>query len=171
MIKSSWKATVLIIVAVCLFAIGCHNDVGAGPQAPNFTLYDLNGQKVSLEEYKGSPVLLDFWATWCPPCRMSIPELIKIQEQYRDKGLVVLGLSLDDPSLVPDAYMKAFKEEFKINYRILRANERVMRDYFGYENAAIPTMFLVDRKGRIVGKIVGFQPHSLKKSLAQLLKE
>jgi len=160
-----------VTISIALFVSGCSEKVSARPQAPNFTLTDIYGNQVSLDQFKGSPIILDFWATWCPPCRMSIPELIKIQEEYRDKGLVVIGLSLDDPSQASNAYLKEFQKEYKINYLILRANRRVLADYFGYENPAIPTMFFVDREGRIVEKIVGFRPNAVKMVLAELLKE
>ena len=103
------------------------------------------------------------------PCRVSIPELGKLHEKYRDKGLVVLGISMDDPGQFTNEYLRAFKEKFGINYKILRYNTTVLRDYFGEGRIAIPTMFLIDRKGRIREKIVGFRPNVLKKSLIGLL--
>ncbi len=165
------KVFFLAVIGITLFLGGCSNKVGARPPAPDFKLYDIQGKEVSLSEFRGSPVILDFWATWCPPCRMSIPELVKIQKEYKDKGLVVLGLSLDDPSSTSNTYLMEFQKEYNINYRILRANQRVLVDYFGYENPAIPTMFFVDRKGRIVNKIVGFRPRAVKTTLAELFNE
>ena len=101
---------------------------------------------------------------------MSIPELVKIQEKYRDKGLTILGISLDDPKMVPDRYIKAFKEKYQINYTILRYSEAVLEEYFGYNSPAIPTLFLIDDKGRLRDKLVGFIPGALEKSLLKLLK-
>ncbi len=169
--RQEYRFLLLLIAAVALLLSGCNNKAGARPPAPDFKLMDIHGKEVSLSQYRGSPVILDFWATWCPPCRMSIPELIKIQDEYKDKGLVVLALSLDDPSQASNAYLREFQKEYKINYKILRANQRVLVDYFGYESPAIPTMFFVDRKGRIVNKIVGFRPHAVKTTLAELFKE
>lgn len=168
--KSEFKLFLLVLMSFTLLMWGCGDRAGARPQAPNFTLVDINGNEVSLQQFKGSPVILDFWATWCFPCRMSIPELIKIQEEYQDKGLVVLGLSLDDPSQASNAYLREFQKEYRINYRILRANRRVLTDYFGYDRPAIPTLFFVDADGRIVNKIVGFNPTALKRVLAEVLK-
>ncbi len=162
--------SLIIIFSMGLLLWACKNEVGAGPTAPNFTLLDLDGQEVSLEQYRGSTVLLDFWATWCPPCRMSIPELVKLQEEHKDKGLVILGLSMDDPSQFTNEYLKAFKEKYKINYPILRVNRQVLTDYFSNQNIAIPTMFVVDKDGIIRDKIVGFQPKTLKDSLAKVLE-
>ncbi len=159
-----------VLITLITFLWACKNDVGAGPTAPNFTLLDLDGQKVSLDQFRGSIVLLDFWATWCPPCRMSIPELVKLQEEHKDKGLVILGLSMDDPSQFTNEYLKAFKEKYKINYTILRVDRQVLVNYFANQNIAIPTMFIVDKDGIIRDKIVGFQPDALKESLSRLLR-
>ncbi|HDG98833.1 MAG TPA: TlpA family protein disulfide reductase [Desulfobacterales bacterium] len=166
-----YRLSLFALVGLALLFSGCNNNAGARPPAPDFKLLDMHGKEVSLSQFRGSPVILDFWATWCPPCRMSIPELVKIQEEYKDKGLVILALSLDDPSHASNAYLREFQKEYKINYRILRANQRVLVDYFGYENLAIPTMFFVDRDGRIVNKIVGFRPSAVKTTLAELFKE
>jgi peroxiredoxin len=101
---------------------------------------------------------------------MSIPELVKLQDKYRDEGLEILGISLDDPQDELSRYLKEFKEKYKINYRILRFNNKVMQDYFGMESPAIPTMFVIDRDGKIREKIVGFDPKALNRSLARLLE-
>ncbi|RLB31118.1 MAG: hypothetical protein DRH11_13775 [Deltaproteobacteria bacterium] len=100
---------------------------------------------------------------------MSIPELVELQEKYRDSGLVVIGISLDDPGRVSDSDLLAFKEKLKINYKVLRANYDVVKNYFGTENMSIPTMFIIDRKGRILEKHVGFRPGLLEESLRKLL--
>jgi cytochrome c biogenesis protein CcmG/thiol:disulfide interchange protein DsbE len=152
-----------------MMVTGCQRSAESGPMAPDFSLQDLSDQKVSLSDFRGKVVLLDFWATWCPPCRMSIPELVKLQDKYRDDGLEILGISLDDPQDELSRYLKEFKEKYKINYRILRFNNKVMQDYFGMESPAIPTMFVIDRDGKIREKIVGFDPKALKRSLARLL--
>jgi cytochrome c biogenesis protein CcmG/thiol:disulfide interchange protein DsbE len=164
------KAGVLSFLIVLLLAFGCQGEAKSGPMAPVFKLRDLSGQMVSLDQYRGRVVLLDFWATWCPPCRLSIPELIEVQDQYRDKGLVVLGVSMDDPNHFPIEYIRAFKEKSKINYNILRFDSKVVQDYFGYDAPAIPTMFVIDREGRIRDKFVGYQPGAVKDALAGVLK-
>jgi cytochrome c biogenesis protein CcmG/thiol:disulfide interchange protein DsbE len=149
--------------------LGCQEEAGAGRVAPGFELKDLSGQRVSLERYRGRVVLLDFWATWCAPCRLAIPELIKLQERYRDKGLAIIGMSMDEPRQFPDAYMRAFKEKYKINYRVIRTTPEVTKDYFGTGNMAIPTLFVIDREGRIREKIVGYVPGAVEKSLKGVL--
>lgn len=162
-----WTAGFL---AFFLLIFGCQKEIGAGSAAPSFSLLDLSGNVVSLEEHHGKIVLLDFWATWCPPCRMSIPELVKLQDEYRNKGLVVLGISMDDPGRVNDEYLLGFKEKARINYPILRPNMAVIRNYFGHEAPALPTMFVIDREGEIINKVVGFRPGVLEKFLAGLLE-
>ncbi|MBW1785450.1 MAG: TlpA family protein disulfide reductase [Deltaproteobacteria bacterium] len=76
----------IFILAMPLLQLSCQADVGAGPPAPDFSLQDLSGNDHSLPKYSGKVVLLDFWATWCPPCRMAIPELVSLQKKYADRG-------------------------------------------------------------------------------------
>ena len=161
-----WSVSLLVF---SLLACVCQKDVGADPTAPDFSLSDLSGHQVTLQQHRGRVVLLDFWATWCPPCRGAIPELVKIQEKYRDKGLVILGISMDDPKRVSDEYLKTFGEKFKINYLILRHNVKVVENYFGRQAPAIPTMFVIDREGRIRDKQEGFNAVALRKSLERFM--
>jgi cytochrome c biogenesis protein CcmG/thiol:disulfide interchange protein DsbE len=164
------KSWILIFFFLCLVIVGCQKEVEAGPTAPDFSLKDLSGQTVTLEQYRGKVVLLDFWATWCPPCRMTIPMLIKLQDKYRDDGLVILGISIDDPQQITDKDLRYFIKINKINYPVLRYNQKVMKDYFEGERVSIPTMFVVDRNGKIRDMIVGYAPDPLKKSLAAVMK-
>jgi peroxiredoxin len=126
------------------------------PMAPNFSLRDLNGSKLDLADYKGKVVLLDFWATWCGPCRVEIPGFVELQERYRGRGLAVIGvLSQDDPSHVP-----AFYREFKMNYPVALGDddEKVAGLYqccFG-----LPTTFVIGRDGRIYARHEGVVPES-----------
>lgn len=164
------KVLTMTLLASCLTNFGCQKEVGAGPMAPDFLLSDLSGKRMTLSDNRGQVVVLDFWATWCPPCRMTIPLLIELQEKYRKKGLVIIGISLDDPRRFTDEYLRAFKNKFRINYPILRYNNQVVKDYFGKGNPALPTMFVIDRSGKIRDKVVGYRPDPLKKSLRRLLE-
>ena len=168
--KDKSKSWILIFFFSILVIVGCQKEVEAGPTAPDFSLKDLSGKTVTLEQYRGKVVLLDFWATWCPPCRMTIPMLIELQDKYREKGLVILGISIDDPQQVADKDLRYFVKMTKINYPVLRFNQKVMKDYFEGERVSVPTMFVVDRNGKIIDMIVGYAPDPLKKSLAAVMK-
>lgn len=121
--------------------------------APDFALENLDGDVVRLSDYKGKVVFLNFWATWCPPCRVEIPYFIELVEQYGDDGFVVLGVDLDprDFSKVP-----AFVNQQGINYPILYDTKRVSGMYGGIQS--IPTTFVINRDGKVVDQIIGSRP-------------
>ncbi|MFC1868435.1 TlpA family protein disulfide reductase [Thermodesulfobacteriota bacterium] len=164
------KISLLTCLIMFLLFFGCNSNAGSRQAAPDFSLDDLSGKRVSLKQYEGYTVLLDFWATWCPPCRRSIPELVALQKKYRNKGLIVLGISLDNPRKVNNEHLTAFVKKFNINYPILRANQKIINDYFGNTNISIPTLFIVNQEGRIVDKQVGFSPGAVENSLKKLFK-
>ena len=121
------------------------------PEAPLFTLKDLDGDDVSLADYRGKIVFVNFWATWCGPCRMEIPHFVKLTDKYED-DLVILGISVDNPN----DYEKipAFSSNFNINYPILLDNTgEVSYKYGGV--SSIPVTFVLNRDGRALGRIVG----------------
>ncbi|HEY7304956.1 MAG TPA: redoxin domain-containing protein [Bryobacteraceae bacterium] len=117
--------------------------------APNFTLSDANGKSVSLAEYKGKVVLLNFWATWCGPCSLEIPWFKEFEQQYKSQGFAVLGVSMDDDGWQA---VKPYIAEHKINYRVLLGNDSVSQLYGGLD--ALPTTFIIDRDGNIA-----YPPH------------
>jgi len=161
---------IFISLVLCLLFQGCDQEEAYEKQsAPNFTLQDLSGNEVSLRQHKGQIVLLDFWATWCAPCRRSIPELVDVQEKYRDQGVVILGISTDDPRKTSVKSLLGFMKQYKINYSILWANRSVTKAYFGTGQMAIPTLFVIDREGRVVDGIVGYAPGAAERSLKKLL--
>jgi len=121
----------------------------AKPANLDFTLTDMDGKKVNLADYKGRPVLINFWATWCPPCKLEIPAFIELQDKYRDQGFVVLGVSTDDPA---DA-LKQFAAEYKMNYPVLQGTEELMNEYGPIW--AIPVSIFVKRDGTICKKHMG----------------
>lgn len=117
--------------------------------APDFTLHSLDGKPLTLSSYRGKVVLLDFWATWCTPCRAEIPRFIDWQQKYGEQGLVVLGISMDDSSR--DAVN--FARELKINYPVAMGTTQVADSYGGV--LGLPVNFLLARDGRIAAKYVG----------------
>ena len=123
--------------------------------APAFQLNDLNGKPISLAEAKGKIVLLNFWATWCGPCRAEIPDLVDLQKRYADKfEIIALATDEDDPDEV-----RRFVLQSGINYRVAMSSDAVRRDYGGI--AALPTSFVIDPEGRIVQKHVGLNDPSI----------
>jgi alkyl hydroperoxide reductase subunit AhpC len=100
---------------------------------------------------------------------MSIPELVKLQDQYRDNGLVILGISMDSTD-TKNAYLSAFKEKFKINYPILRVDEKTISQYFGNSEISIPILFIINRKGIVVDMHSGYSPGAVEKSLKKILQ-
>ena len=122
-----------------------------GTAAPAFALPDLDGKVVSNTDFLGKVVVLDFWATWCPPCKKEIPELIALQKKYHDQGLEIVGLSLDDNGAKD---VKPFADEYGINYTMLIATHQTANDYGGIPG--IPTTFVVDRSGKIVKRYMGY---------------
>jgi len=117
--------------------------------APDFSLPDLNGGQLSLSTYRGKVVLLDFWATWCVPCREEIPHFVDMQNQYRDQGLQIIGVSMDDgPEPVRDFY-----SHFKMNYPVVMGNARIGELYGGV--LGLPIAYVIGRNGRIYAKHIG----------------
>lgn len=127
------------------------DDTVTGKAAPlHFTLKDMNGVDVKLAAFKGKVILLNFWATWCGPCKAEIPSLVELQEQYGD-DLVVLGFSVDDPV----EKMRPYAAEYKINYPLLVGNGREdVQEAFG-PLYGIPVSVIIDREGRIAKKHSG----------------
>jgi len=120
--------------------------------AGDFKLLDLNGKTKTLADYKGKVMIVDFWATWCGPCKASIPHLVELQEKYRAQGLEVVGISLDTTG--PKA-VGAFAQGQKINYTVLMGNDQVAAAYGGIKG--IPVAFVVTQDGKIFRKYVGYR--------------
>jgi len=112
--------------------------------APAFALKDADGKTVTLADYKGKVVLLNFWATWCAPCKIEIPWFETFQKQYKDQGFAVLGVSLDEEGW---KVVKPYLDRTKIEYRILMGDATIDQAYGPIE--ALPTSFLIDRNGHI----------------------
>lgn len=157
----------------CLFLFSCNSNntrvsitAKIGDIAPDFTLKDISGNIIKLSAYKDKVVLLEFWATWCPPCKASIPELIEIHERYKASGFAVIGVAVDNVQDL-DMHLSEFSQSYHINYPVLLGNEDVARQY---NVRSIPVSFLIDKKGRIVNAYTGFSDNLKKEISAQIEK-
>lgn len=123
--------------------------------APDFVVENLRGGDAALADYKGKLLLLNFWATWCIPCREEMPGMETLWQNYKDQGLVVVAVSVDEGSR---ARIEKFSEIFKLSFPILLDPESKVSDLYKVSN--MPTSFLIDRNGRIVTRIVGTEDWS-----------
>ena len=140
----------------------------SGQIAPNFKVTSTTGQKISQENYRGRVLLLDFFATWCLPCRQSVPHLVEMNRKFGKQGLEILGLSMDEDG---EQVVKAFTDEFRVNYPLALAGDSVTGD-FGVRS--IPVMYLIDKKGKIAEVYRGYSSeiaHSVEQSIKRLLAE
>jgi peroxiredoxin len=154
-----------VVLAVFLFT-ACAAQPEKRQKAPNFSLQTQNGKVIELSKLKGKVVLVNFWATWCPPCRAEIPDFIEVYNTYKSKGIEIIGIALDEKGW---SKVTPYIEEAKINYPIVLGSAEVVRQYGGIE--AIPTTFIVDRKGYIVASQVGLvSKELLEQKLKSLLK-
>jgi peroxiredoxin len=132
---------------------------GNGVTAPLFSLTTLSGEKIHLADFRGKVIILDFWATWCPPCQEGIPHLNQLYREYRKDGLVVIGISLDRGG--PEE-VRRFLDQKGVEYINVMGNEEVFQAYSGLPGLGkiqgIPTAFIVDREGRVHKKFVGLTP-------------
>jgi thiol-disulfide isomerase/thioredoxin len=150
------------MVVALLF--GCTTKNEGSAAASDFTLQDLNGKTVKLSDFKGKPVLIDFWATWCPPCRASIPGIEKLHKTYSGRGLVVLGVSLDQGGW--DS-VKSFATEIGITYTVLKGTDDVASQY---QVRTIPMLVIMNKEGKIVKRYLGVgEDDELEKDIKSVL--
>ena len=150
--------TAVIVAAASLFFLNRSHVSSAGkgvaniaqhPLAPEFALPALTGETVSLSAYRGKVVLLDFWATWCDPCQEEIPHFVNLQNKYRDQGLQIIGISMDDSS----EPVRDFYQRFHMNYPVAMGNAKTGELYGGI--FGLPIALLIRRDGRIEARHIG----------------
>jgi len=172
---SFFRAAPLRAAALLLFlvlGVGCSQDAASDRPdrrlAPDFTLTAVDGNTVQLSKYRGQVVLLDFWATWCPPCRAGMPHNMKLQESYGPKGFAVLGLSLDKNPEDVDEYL----EREPVNFPMMILDDATRQAYGGIPT--VPYAVLIDRSGRIRQKKMGFSQEiaeNMERAIARLVNE
>jgi len=163
--KQKSVVAIFLLFAVIWFYAGCRSQAGdssaqtrqsqrSGPKtmAPDFTLQDINGKSVSLKDFRGKVVFIDFWATWCPPCVASSPKVEELSHDYAAKGVEVLSISLDDSA----ESVRAFAERKKLKNRMLMAGSSGVDVH--YQINGIPSFFLIDQQGHVVAGWSGFSP-------------
>jgi peroxiredoxin len=154
-----------LIGAVCLILIVCSGTSCKKPEqgvpavstedaAPDFTLDNVQGGRTTLSQLRGKVVLLEFWTTWCPPCRESVPELNALYAKYRERGLVILAVSMDVGSGAKEN-VQLFVKEHAVTYPVLLDDGEANRNY---NISNIPALFLIDKNGKISKRYVGFVP-------------
>lgn len=154
------------LAAVFIMFLPVLNLFAEGEKAPDFSLPDTEGNEFHLSDTAGKIVILDFWATWCPPCQETVPHLNELQKKYGAQGLQVVGVALDRKGL---RVVKPFAKKYDISYKLLVGDySKVIEDYGGIDG--IPTLFLIDRQGRIVTKFEGYvEEQELEDAVKKLL--
>jgi peroxiredoxin len=122
---------------------------GGGATAPVLSLTDLKGNRIETARYKGKVVMVNFWAAWCTPCASEVPQIMALQDRYREQGLEVIGVSMEDT----DTALREFYAKYKMNYPVIAGNAKVAEAYGGI--LGLPTTVLITRDGQVKGKYPG----------------
>jgi cytochrome c biogenesis protein CcmG/thiol:disulfide interchange protein DsbE len=154
--KNAWLLIPIILMFFVLMSIeGAFGIKQDSSMAPNFILKDLKGTRISLSDYKGKVLFLNYWATWCGPCRAEIPDFIEVYDEYKDKGLEILGISVDRISA---DRVSDFVRKNKMNYPVAMATQELFQKY--QPPSAIPTTLVIDGEGKIQHTKVGMMSKS-----------
>jgi thiol-disulfide isomerase/thioredoxin len=155
LMKTSQIAIFVILICVFSFISYCKKPAKAS-DLPEIQLKDLNGATVELSQFRGKPVIINFWATWCGPCRFEIPMLNELHKKYSPRGLVIVGISTDEEGA---SIVKPFMKELPIEYSSLLKGKDTEEKFGGVW--ALPTTIFFDKNGKQVDKILGVQPREV----------
>lgn len=151
----------MCLAALLAVTAACNRDTGSAEAAsvkpaterqlaPDFSLKDADGRTVKLSDYRGKVVLLNFWATWCGPCRIEIPWFTDFESTYKDRGFAVIGVSMDEEGW---EVVKPYVQRTKLNYRVVIGNDEIATNYGGVDS--LPTSFVIDQAGKIASVHIG----------------
>jgi thiol-disulfide isomerase/thioredoxin len=128
---------------------------------PDFEVHTIDGSTIKLSAYRGKVVVIDFWATWCPPCREEVPQLVRLAEQNRARGIEIIGLHIDDQGRSTPDDIRRFIDQYDVNYTVGMATYEMFTSYLGTVEDTIPQTIVFDRKGSAVAHFVGYnQSHA-----------
>ncbi|HKV41130.1 MAG TPA: TlpA disulfide reductase family protein [Blastocatellia bacterium] len=130
--------------------------LAASAAPPDFVIPSVDGRTFKLSEYRGKVLVMDFWATWCPPCRAETPHLASIAREYGSQGVEVVGLHIDDRGRSSLDTIRTFVKEYKINYTVGLATDEMFVDYLGREDDTIPQTLVFGRDGNVIAHFIGF---------------
>ena len=155
-------------LASLLILLGLPATPGSASRAPDFSLKNLAGHVVTLSDLKDDVVVVNFWATWCPPCRDEVPHLESFFQTHRDDGFIVVGIAMDSVRGEGLTAVKEFVDEFQVDYPIVLGDDGVAESF---QVEGLPTTFIIDRNGLIVARINGYAaPEELAEKLGPLLE-
>ncbi len=140
----------LVTVLFCLVLLPACQSSADSQKAPDFTLLDLHNKTVRLSDFDNKVVMINFFATYCPPCRMEIPDFVKLQKKYEKEGFTVIGITVDEN---PTVMLPPFMERLGMNYPVLQATNKVLQDYRNVY--ALPRTFILDREHHIIRDYTG----------------
>jgi len=147
-----WRARITAAVFMVVVLPGRGLAQSELDQAPQFSIRTFEGKVVRLSDLRGKPVVVDFWATWCRPCRASMPHLDQVQKRFHSQGLVVIGLSVDEETNPSE--VRRFAQDLGVSFRLGMANEKVLDQYGPIRY--LPTTVFIDRKGKMVRRVKGY---------------
>lgn len=162
MTLKSWMALAVLLASVWMVSCTTNKppvqlkDESTRNEAADFTLEDANGQQLKLSDLRGKVVLLNFWATWCVPCKIEIPWFVEMEREFKDQGFAVVGVSMDEDGW--DA-VKPFMADMKVNYRMVLGTEEMAQLYGGVQS--LPTTFILDRNGKVASVHMGIVSRSV----------